>query len=118
MVVGNPDNGKQYLDAIATGLGINYNFLNPCLCGNLYDYLKACDCSQKAIMSLRNRGSFRQALNSDVAIMQERPRERYLDAQETQLHLDRQWAKPNGDLDLARELPIMPDAKSAHGHGL
>ncbi len=112
VVVGNPDNGKLYLDRIAVGLGINYSFLNPCLCGDLYEPLTLCHWAKRTIMSLRNRGSFRQALNGDVSIRLERPLKRDLDAQETPLHLDMQWAKPNGEPDMAKELPVAPDAKA------
>lgn len=110
VVIGNPDNGKPHLDAISSGLGIDYSFLNPCLCGDLHNSVKVCTCPPKILSSLRNRRSFRQALISDIAVPLDRPYVGALHSQEPSLEMDMQWAKPNGDLELNKDIPLSREA--------
>jgi len=81
-VIGNPDNGKEYLDIIFKsridycGEDPIFNenffiFVQPCFCGNFGD--EGCDCSAEEIISYKRIKEYINAMKSQIIIKLERP---------------------------------------------
>lgn len=73
-VVGNPDNGKEYLDII-----FEYSFTNlllfvkPCLCGNFKDFKRECICNSEDILKVRKTQIYQAGLNNPLITKIESP---------------------------------------------
>src|SRR3972149_5944189 len=80
-VIGNVDNGKEYIETIYKSRDIedrifNENlltFIEPCLCGNFGDQLRSCDCPTEKIVEHRLTDTFRQAMRNDIIIKLDTP---------------------------------------------
>ena len=81
-IIGNPDNGKEYLDTIFKTRTeycwedpiFNENlftFVQPCFCGNFI--IEACNCSVEEIASYRKTKEYVNAMKSQIIVKLERP---------------------------------------------
>lgn len=71
-VVGNPDNGKEYLKIILKDLGL-LTFIEPCKCGNFKDFKKECICNSDDIMEVRKTQKYQMAMNNPLIVKIESP---------------------------------------------
>ena len=80
-VIGNVDNGKDYIETIYKSRDIedrifNENlliFIEPCLCGNFGDPFRSCDCPTEKIIEHRLTDTYRQAMRSSILVKLDTP---------------------------------------------
>jgi len=81
-VIGNVDNGKEYIETIYKSRDIqdgifNENlltFVEPCLCGNNGDpFSRSCGCSTEKIIEYKLTNTFRQAMRNDILVKLDTP---------------------------------------------
>lgn len=87
-VIGNPDNGKEYLEII---LGDLLTFIPLCKCNNYNDPFKVCTCTAKEIMTHKKSKKYQKALlNPIICFLHSPTAKNYYEPQEEfQCVLDR-----------------------------
>ncbi|HYP21647.1 MAG TPA: hypothetical protein VEY08_16380 [Chloroflexia bacterium] len=70
--VGHPENGWAYVQQILGPLAF---IMQKCPCGNYLDPLRECTCELAEIEAHRKRKAFQEALNSDIIVEAQTPRE-------------------------------------------
>lgn len=74
-VIGNSDNGKEYLEII---LGDLLTFISPCKCGNYLNSYKVCHCIPKEIINYRKSKKYQKALLNPIIVgLQTPPKNQY-----------------------------------------
>lgn len=73
-VIGNPDNGKEYLEVIFEySFSSLLLFLTPCLCGNFKDFKRECICNSEDILKVRKTQIYQVGLNNHIIVRIESP---------------------------------------------
>ena len=80
-IIGNPDNGKEYIEEIFKSRVLDddifnenlLTFIYPCPCGNYSDNLQICNCSRDEIVNYLKTDTFRKAMKNDIIVRLDTP---------------------------------------------